>query len=765
MGSKELDYQTCLAIMSKIGYAKPTDLQELAFKSAHYGAGAREFIIGTTSSGKTLIPIVAYLNDLFDSKKAKKMIYVLPYRALANQKEEDIKSVLGKFDNHLNIAISTSEYCISDDDIFNGRCDIAIIIYEKAYSFSVKNKNFFNFYDYIIFDEPGIVSHCERGLKADFLMQEACRCKNNIYVLASPYYNWELYIQKYGFNEIKSQQRPIDIKQEYLYYDIKKDEYYLDCISEKLIDICIEHRNQGHKILIFDNSRRGVRYIVKRLYEVFKEKGILRNANASVSDCLNYLTDRLDSTHEDLYGIFTDREDYLAFSNGIFYHNGAMPEEFRALIESEFLADKGILDIVVATETLAYGINSNVDVVIVTNLYKPGTGFLLPNEYMNYIGRAGRLGRSKYGYTYTFVRNNDKSKLNSLRSKIDNPKNIESSFAKLPDLPEGCFYCLNYLSNIEGMTCDNVLQRFLGYPGAQYKDINIDLVKSMLAQLVTYGLAKKEYDAFFDEELFKLTDKGLSFAGFILEFSVFNDLVSEKDRWLRDGVNNKLYTIIYRLCSYEGMVDHGNYLDKESKIEITHKYCKHFKKKCEELLNKKEMDNLLYRNINKTISKYAKNNPSSASWENIDKDWRKIRQLMKAEALYMWCWSRSIREIESVCYIAYGDLKRLGEKGKYYIDAVNSLVKLEDNGEISAFLVKLSASLFYGIRLDIISHYDILTIEPIAGRQLRTIGQILNIKDPNNSKLYHKLVEHVETHFPEEMKKLLQEREHYEQKN
>ena len=142
MGSKELDYQTCLAIMSKIGYAKPTDLQELAFKSAHYGAGAREFIIGTTSSGKTLIPIVAYLNDLFDSKKAKKMIYVLPYRALANQKEEDIKSVLGKFDNHLNIAISTSEYCISDDDIFNGHCDIAIIIYEKAYSFSVKNKNF-----------------------------------------------------------------------------------------------------------------------------------------------------------------------------------------------------------------------------------------------------------------------------------------------------------------------------------------------------------------------------------------------------------------------------------------------------------------------------------------------------------------------------------------------------------------------------------------------------------------------------------------------
>ena len=173
----------------------------------------------------------------------------------------------------------------------------------------------------------------------------------------------------------------------------------------------------------------------------------------------------------------------------------------------------------------------------------------------------------------------------------------------------------------------------------------------------------------------------------------------------------------------------------------------------------------MYNEINKIISKYAKNNTYSASWENIDKDWWKIRQLMKAEALYMWCWSRSIRDIESVCNIAYGDLKRLGEKAKYYIDAVNSLVKLEDNGDISAFLVKLSASLFYGVRLDIVSHYDILTIEPTAGRQLRTIGQILNIKDPDNSKLYHKLVKHVETHFPEEMKRILQERDHYEQRD
>jgi len=77
----------------------------------------------------------------------------------------------------------------------------------------------------------------------------------------------------------------------------------------------------------------------------------------------------------------------------------------RSLIEEDFLSEDGRLKIVFSTETLAYGINSNADVVIIPRMTKLSHDriqsadekknledrFLYPNEYMNYCGRAGRL--------------------------------------------------------------------------------------------------------------------------------------------------------------------------------------------------------------------------------------------------------------------------------------------------------------------------------------------------------------------------------------
>ena len=99
---------------------------------------AREFIIGSTSSGKTLIPLVCYKTDKRRFERKAKLLYLVPYRALATQKEREF---IQKFSEE-RIIVSTSEYCSEDVNVMNGNCDIAIVIYEKVFMFLSNDKNF-----------------------------------------------------------------------------------------------------------------------------------------------------------------------------------------------------------------------------------------------------------------------------------------------------------------------------------------------------------------------------------------------------------------------------------------------------------------------------------------------------------------------------------------------------------------------------------------------------------------------------------------------
>ena len=114
-------------------------------------------------------------------------------------------------------------------------------------------------------------------------------------------------------------------------------------------------------------------------------------------------------SEENLFLAFNDL-DFEMMLCGISFHSAALPLELRFEIEKEFLDDEGTLSIVFATETLAFGLNSGVDVVIVANLSKPAIAgatyekkMISKNEYMNYIGRAGRYGKCEQGYTYTII--------------------------------------------------------------------------------------------------------------------------------------------------------------------------------------------------------------------------------------------------------------------------------------------------------------------------------------------------------------------------
>jgi superfamily II DNA/RNA helicase len=85
---------------------------------------------------------------------------------------------------------------------------------------------------------------------------------------------------------------------------------------------------------------------------------------------------------------------------GIAFHTAAVPAALRRLLESEFLREDGLLRVLIATDTLAVGVNLPADTVIATSLsgyggYPRAKRLLPPSDLDNKAGRAGRRGQTK----------------------------------------------------------------------------------------------------------------------------------------------------------------------------------------------------------------------------------------------------------------------------------------------------------------------------------------------------------------------------------
>ncbi len=715
MSTTVIGYREAKDMIAEWGYDKLTALQDMVFKDCGCWENAREFIIGSTSSGKTLIPLVCYKTDKRRFERKAKLLYLVPYRALATQKEREF---IQKFSEE-RIIVSTSEYCSEDINVMNGNCDIAIVIYEKVFMFLSNDKNFLVQYTHIVFDELGIVENSERGLKADFILYMACNfSKSNIYVLATPYFNWEYYISIYSFHKHQEESRPVEITNTIINYSMGEVGHEYDEQNKLIFDLCDKHRKLGHKILIFANSRSRVRDISQKIYLFF----CTDVGKISAEEAKRCFLSRLVMTEDDLFGIM-DTDDYLAYSAGITFHNASLPEEVRELIENDFLNEDGRIDIVVATETLAYGLNSNVDVVIVVEMDKPaGNGnknFLTVNEYQNYIGRAGRLGRKEIGYAYTFINDAQNDRWDELNEKIKNPDIIESQYKDLWEKEECIFHLLNYFDHPDGIESNDVLNTLMSFPYNHYGEtINID---NPIIQLRDRKLIIEAYDELDDIKKIKVSKIGNRALGFIISIDTYDRLI-ETTKWLSKNGKIYIFDFLYAICQCKELQMKDFYSPHDAKI-----YRSHLIAWLGQLAEDGDVSNKCKNCITKNprIEKFKNENNRF-----IHKDFTEIRKVRMAEALYMWIECYSIEEIKKKCGFDYGIIKKMGEKAKYITDILSAEISMTgDIRSLEIILKQIGISFYYGIKRELINELDLLELEPVQGRQLRTVGRIKNIKE------------------------------------
>ena len=795
-------------------FSSPTELQKEALNQCPYDGGAREWIVGETSSGKTIVPLTAFYASRLKAGETRKLLFLEPYRALASQKKQEFQRLLPDMD----ILVSTSEHCSDDGSILNGRCDAAVVVYEKAFLVETGTGRFFRQYSHIVFDEIGIVESGERGLKADYLLHYACQIERaNIYVLASLYCDWEAYLSCYHFCvRGKTARRPIQI--ESCSVDLsgkpgvpEEKEAVENTVLNELVCLCRKHLERKRKILIFAANKAMVRALAinlsKELYgsrwrwEFTPEKG------------RDDLYQKLDMLPEDIKNVFGTDDDIRAYYDGISFHHAAMPEALREIIEDAYLY-RDELNIVCSTETLAFGLNSKADVAIIAKMDKwehNQNRFITANEYHNYVGRAGRLGAREKGWSYTLLTG---MVINGVRDverwkNLDNHMEIteiKSQMRCIDVRPDKMLMLLHYFDREQEMSPESLRDKILTYPNADEIVGLPEFLHQELDELKKRSLIRTEERG--GKTVYALTIWGESMLGYVFSCKTYDWIEDVGSRLLRqekhrqegtvvpieerifemyqpheEGLDTSPLRFLYEVCGNPEIYDYVslpfrkdavakrliylmNNADALFRLMESERVRGHFSHKdlkdARSVLRASFESGPMSRNLTPAMKRKKS---EQDSLERLKQVWPVFQRYMLAYALLLWLNSISLTDIYKKTGFQLNTLNIVTLKITYMSDALLHRFAGKLSVEMEQSIRLTQASLQHGVRRDVLWELhekgivdDFVSIDTEDGRRIRVLAQ--TVSKAEKGRPYTKALQMIEnsSRFGDNYYKYIQEK-------
>jgi len=341
-----------------------------------------------TASGKTLVAYIAIVHKLL--KEGGKALYVVPLKALGREKYEELKEFekLG-----LKVGISTGDLDDSDPRLSN--YDIIVCTSEKADSLLRHGVKWVDQVKVLIVDEIHLIHDPTRGPTLEVIISrfKSINPKTQIIALSATIKNaTELSIWLDG-KLIKSDWRPVTLREGVCYNnEIKFDDgeiRTIDGAEKKSLNLLVEEslKNKG-QVLVFVNTRKSTISVANKLsdlvysYLTKKEKNVLEKTVEDLKKKLPELTS-------------LDKKLFLCLKKGVSFHNAGLSSTERRYIENSF--KNRIIKIIVATPTLAAGVNIPAQRVIIRDLWRYDPNFgMHPIPILEYKQQAGRAGRPRY---------------------------------------------------------------------------------------------------------------------------------------------------------------------------------------------------------------------------------------------------------------------------------------------------------------------------------------------------------------------------------
>lgn len=404
---------------------KLNPVQEAALKTG-FLEGKNLIVSSPTSSGKTMIAEMAIIRSFMNGEKS---IYLSPLKSLADEKYREFS----KFEElGMKVAISTGDFDSSDQWLT--RYDLVITTSEKLDSLIRHGSAFIPEIGLVVADEIHMLNDLSRGPTLELNLM---RLMNRWIVgLSATIRNAEEIAEWLDAELVVSDYRPVRLDVGILHDGVVEfaDRKIRVGNEEGLVRQTIE---AGKQILIFVASRRSAEAYAEKLgraldMEFGKAEDIL------VIDPPTPQCERLKHSLE----------------KGVAFHHAGLHPGQKRLIEKWFR--NGELKVIVATPTLAMGVNLPAFRVLVRDLKRFSGGysdFIPAMEINQMLGRAGRLGFDDRGEA--IINAKTEAELEWAR-RIDE---IEDVYSKMSVGPVLRSHLLAMIA--EGMNTEEDLLKFL----------------------------------------------------------------------------------------------------------------------------------------------------------------------------------------------------------------------------------------------------------------------------------------------------------------
>lgn len=382
-----------------------TDVQEKAVRSGALDGHSNLLVMAPTSSGKTLVGELTATSSAYTRRRHA--IFIVPFRALADEHYDLLRT---RYSHLLSVVISTADWNEFDADIRAGNFNLAVMTYEKLVGLLAQQPDLLGRCTALVVDEVQLLADGERGARLEFLLTQVMRAEDPPQLIAlsaslDEVNGLDVWLKA---SVVSSLERPVPLA-EYVcapsgsavtpngdgtlfVQQLVGPQADADSLTVALAERFV---TEGKQVIIFRTTIRNVEQTAQRLRSRLPARGL----SQALGEQFNELEDS-DSVNQLR----------LCLTAGVGFHTADLTYPERHLVESTFRS--GDARILVATSTVAMGVNLPGDVVIVSDTVRFAPGRMgwerhdvSVAEYRNAAGRAGRLGQRTEGLAVLVAQN------------------------------------------------------------------------------------------------------------------------------------------------------------------------------------------------------------------------------------------------------------------------------------------------------------------------------------------------------------------------
>jgi helicase len=412
------------------------ELQLAAVNDARVLAGDSLLVVAPTSAGKTFIGELAAIRA---TQRRQKAVFLLPYKALVNEKFDEFSELYGE-QLGLRVARCSGDYQDQTAAILKGKYDIAFFTYETFLGLALNSRNLLAQIGLVVLDEAQFLADRGRGITVELLLTHLISSRSRgihpqLICLSAVIGGTNALDQWLGCRLLSTTKRPVPLVEGVIdrrgFYQSKNADGTIATTSLLQPREIMQRRDKP-------SSQDVIVPLVRHLVAQGEKVLVFRNTRGSAQGCAAYLADDLGlraaqtviDALPDLDQSSRSRELRHCLQGGTAFHSSDLRREEKSAVERAFRDPQGPVKVLVATSTVAAGVNTPASTVIIVETEFVG-GEKRPYtvaEYRNMAGRAGRLGLVEEGKSI-LIADNGIDRENLFRKYVQGtPEQIKSSF-------------------------------------------------------------------------------------------------------------------------------------------------------------------------------------------------------------------------------------------------------------------------------------------------------------------------------------------------